>query len=80
MKKTKIKNAHHSPPKGYPKKKTQYADPAHYKYPIDTEAHVHAAMSYLARPKNARQYSPEQLAAMHARIGRAAKKFGIGRG
>ena len=28
--------AHRTPPKGYPEKRSQYAIPSEYKYPIDT--------------------------------------------
>src|SRR6266568_7800552 len=59
-----------------------YADPGFQKdkvkrYPIDTAAHVKAAWSYINMPKNASQYSSENLAAIKGRIRAAAKKFGI---
>src|SRR5205809_6042704 len=59
-----------------------YADPDYQKdkvkrYPIDTAAHVKAAWSYINMPKNASQYSGENLAAIKGRIKAAAKKFGI---
>src|SRR6516164_4319828 len=54
-----------------------YADPKHHKYPIDTKAHVKAALSYIAMPKNAKFYSSGELAAIKSRIKAAAKKFGI---
>ena len=59
-----------------------YADPGYQKdkvkrYPIDTAAHVKAAWSYINMPKNASQYSGENLAAIKGRIRAAAKKFGI---
>ena len=54
-----------------------YADPKNNKYPIDTEAHVRAAWSYINMPKNQSQYSSEELSAIKGRIKRAAEKFGI---
>ena len=71
------KGGHKTPPKGYPEKKAQYADPEHYKYPIDDEKHVRAAWSYINKAKNASVYSSEQLAKIKGRIKSAAKKFGI---
>lgn len=68
---------HATPPKGYPAKKTEYADPDNYKYPLDTAAHVRAAMAYISMPKNRRMYSAQELAAIERRIKSAGKKFGI---
>jgi Family of unknown function (DUF6582) len=66
-----------SPPKGYPSDKGKYADPTNYKYPLDTEAHARAALSYFSKPKNRSGYSPEEQKFMWERIIAAAKKFGI---
>lgn len=66
-----------TPPKGYPESKKQYADPANFKYPLDTEKHVRAAISYFSKPKNAGVYSGEQQRAIWGRIKSAAKKLGI---
>ncbi len=52
--------AHQTPPKGYPKKRSQYASPREYKYPLDTEKQVRAAISYFSMPKNSSNYSPEE--------------------
>src|SRR6266576_129359 len=59
-----------------------YADPGYQKdgkkrYPIDTEAHVRAAWSYINKADNASAYSSEQVASIKGRIRSAAKKFGI---
>lgn len=59
-----------------------YADPGYQKdgqkrYPIDTEAHVRAALSYINQADNASQYTAEQLASIKKRIYAAAKRFGI---
>lgn len=69
--------AHRTPPKGYPKEKSQYAIPSEYKYPLDTEKHVRAAMGYFSKPKNASIYSKEEQKSIWNRIKRAAKKMGI---
>jgi Escherichia/Staphylococcus phage prohead protease len=65
-----------------PKSKVTYADPGWLpdgkaRYPLDTEAHCRAAISYLSQKKNAAKYSADQLAKMWAKIRAAAKKFGI---
>lgn len=59
-----------------------YADPGYQddgvkRYPLDTEAHVRAAWSYINMPKNQKAYSSEQVSAIKSRIKTAAKKFGI---
>ena len=70
-------DAHRSPPKGYPKDRRQYADPAAFKYPIDTQEHVAAAIRYLSKRKDADDYTPSERRAMWARIRRAAQHFGV---
>lgn len=59
----------------------KYADPGYRnktaRYPVDTEAHVRAAWSYINVQKNRAFYSPEQLKNIEGRIQSAAKKFGI---
>lgn len=54
-----------------------YADETNKKYPIDTEEHVRAALSYWGMPKNRDKYSPEDQKKIGGRIHAAAKKFGI---
>jgi phage head maturation protease len=59
-----------------------YADPGYQKdkkkrYPLDSEAHCRAAWSYINMPKNAAQYTSEQVKAIKGRIKSAAKKYGI---
>ncbi len=68
---------HKSPPKGYPSDKGQYADPANYKYPIDSKSRVLAAWRYINQSKNQKGYSSSQVAAIKARIKSAAKKYGL---
>jgi peptidoglycan hydrolase-like protein with peptidoglycan-binding domain len=60
----------------------EYADPGYQvdkqkRYPIDSEAHVRAAWSYINQSGNASPYSPEQLRAIKNKIRAAAKKYGI---
>jgi len=59
-----------------------YADPGLQKdgkarYPLDTIAHVRAALAYIAKAKNAGKYTSQQLASIKSKINAAAKKFGI---
>lgn len=51
-----------------------YADPANKKYPVDTEEHIKAAWSYIHMPKNAKKYSPAEVAAIKKRIIAAWKR------
>lgn len=68
---------HKSPPKDYPEDKKEYGDPANYKYPLDTEEHVRAAWSYINMSRNQKSYSSSEVAAIKARIRRAAQKYNI---
>lgn len=58
-----------------------YADPGYKggrrRYPIDTEAHVRAAWSYINQKDNQSGYTPDEVAAIKAKIRAAAKRFGI---
>ena len=55
-----------------------YADPKNGKYPIDTEAHIRAAWSYINMPKNAAQYPMNgvTLSEVKGRIQAAMKGLG----
>jgi len=55
----------------------EFADEKNKKYPIDTEAHVRAALAYWGMPKNREKYSKEDQKVITARIRAAARKFGI---
>jgi Mu-like prophage I protein len=55
----------------------KYADEKNKKYPIDSEAHVRAAWSYINMPKNAGKYSSEDVKTIKGRIKAAGKKYGI---
>ncbi len=56
----------------------RFADPKNKKYPIDTEEHVRAALSYWGMPKNRAKYSSEDQKTIGAKIHAAAKRLGIG--
>jgi len=58
-------------------RRAQYAVPQEFKYPIDTEAHVRAAISYFSKPGNANVYSESEQKTIWGRIKRAAKKYKI---
>lgn len=55
----------------------EYADPKNGKYPIDTEEHARAALSYFSMPKNRAKYSAEEAQRIMARIKAACRKFGV---
>lgn len=64
-----------------PKSKVQYADPGYQadkkpRYPIDTQAHIRSAWSYINKQSNADKYTPKQLARIKAKIKAAMKKIG----
>lgn len=63
----------------------EYADPGYQddkvkRYPIDTAAHVRAALSYFGQPANREPYTAAQAKAILGRIRHAAVMFGIGQG
>ena len=55
-----------------------YADKKNKRYPIDTEAHVRAALSYWGQAKNRNEYSKEDQQTITSNIESAKKKFKIG--
>lgn len=60
---------------------TKYADPGYQddgvkRYPLDTEAHIRAAWSYINMPRNAAKYDTEDLDRVKARIKRAMEAIG----
>lgn len=60
----------------------EYADPGYQedkikRYPLDTEAHIRAAWSYINMPKNAEKYSRQDLRKVRARIAKAMRKLGV---
>lgn len=64
---------HHTPPKGYPTDKEDYAVPEYYEFPIDRK-HIHAAISYFSSHKFR---SGEHKKRAAQRILSRAKKYGV---
>jgi len=58
-------------------KRSQYADPKRFKYPLHTEANARSALQYFSKQKNRGGYSPDEVKKMARKIIRACKKFGI---
>lgn len=56
----------------------KYADPKNGKYPIDTEAHIRAAWSYINKPENAAKYplNGVSLSSVKAKIRAAMRRIG----
>lgn len=54
--------------------KVKFADSLNHKYPIDTDAHIRAAWSYIHMPKNAAKYSSEDAKKIKSRIASAWRK------
>jgi hypothetical protein len=52
----------------------EYPDPKNGKYPIDAQAHIRAAWSYINMPKNQKGYISSELAAIKAKFVAARKK------
>lgn len=71
-----ITNAHATPPKGKPQNRDLYADPAHYKYPIDRK-HIQAAVDFYNDPANRTKggYHESQWAEIGKRIAAAASRL-----
>ena len=65
---------HDSAPAGYPRDRNDYADPDHWAFPIQTEEHVHAALSYFDKHK---WDTPADKKRAATRILTAAHKYGI---
>ena len=55
----------------------EFADPVNKKYPIDTDAHVRAAWSYINHKDNAAKYDGDEVELIKKRIMKAAKKRDI---
>lgn len=68
---------HKTPPKGYPKDKSEYADPSRYKYPINSKSRVLSAWRYINQKKNQKGYSAEEISQIKSRIKKAGKKYGL---
>jgi len=72
---------HKTPPKEYSeegaKKRSQYADPKRFKYPVHTAENAAAALRYFSKPKNRSGYSSEEVKSIGKRIISACKKYSI---
>jgi len=71
-----VNNAHKTPPAGYPTSRSSYADPANYKYPLDTTVRIRAAMAYYnqSTQQSAGGYSSAQWVAIGRKIISAANR------
>jgi hypothetical protein len=67
-------NRHKTPPEGYPKDRSEYADPDDYLFPLDTEKRVRSALSYFDKHKWASEEKKKRAA---KRILSRAKKYEI---
>ena len=65
---------HDSPPAGYPRDRSQYADPEHWAFPISSSDHVKAALAYFDKHKWDTPAAKKKAA---TRILTAARKYGI---
>jgi hypothetical protein len=64
---------HKSPPAGYPKEKSEYGDPACYRYPLNTKARCLAAWRYVHHADNSRILGGK-LKSVESKIRRYAKE------
>ncbi len=55
----------------------EFADPVNKRYPLDSEKHVRAALSYIKHKDNAAKYDKGELKTIKNRIKHAAKKYDI---
>jgi hypothetical protein len=66
-----------SPPKGYPKDKSLYADPKNWKYPLDNKKRAKSAWSYINMPRNRKGYSNKELSMIESKIKKALKRYNV---
>jgi hypothetical protein len=64
-----------SPPKGYPRDQSVYADPNNWRYPLHTPWNAKAARRYFDEPSNRAKYTEEEQAYIDWRIDEALKRF-----
>lgn len=55
----------------------KFADETNKKYPIDTEAHIRAAWSYINHKDNAAKYDKDEVKTIKNRIKKAANEHGV---
>ncbi len=65
-----------SPPRGYPKDPSLYADPENWRYPLHTPWNAKAARRYFDEASNRDKYTEEEQAYIDRRIDEALKRFG----
>jgi len=65
-----------SPPRGYPKDPSVYADPENWRYPLHTSWNAKAARRYFDEASNRGKYSEEEQAYIDWCIDEALKRFG----
>jgi len=58
-------------------KRSQYADPKRFKYPVHTKSNALAALRYFSKTKNRGGYSSEEVKTIARRIISACKKYGV---
>lgn len=59
------------------RRRSQYADPKRWKYPVDNPDRVRAAISYFGDPKNRQGYAAAEVRQIARRIVAAAVRFKI---
>lgn len=64
-----------SPPKGYPRDQSLYADPENWRYPVHTPWNAKTARRYFDEPSNRGKYTEEEQAYIDWRIDEALKRF-----
>ena len=64
-----------SPPRGYPKDQSQYADPENWRYPLHTPWHARAARRYFDEWANRGRYTEEERSYIDWRIDQSLNKF-----
>jgi len=65
-----------SPPKGYPRDQSLYADPDNWRYPLHSSWNAKAARRYFDEPSNRAKYTKEEQAYIDWRIDEALQRFG----
>jgi len=74
-----------TPPRGYPKDQSAYADPENWRYPLHTPWNAKAARRYFDEESNRSKYTDEECEYIDKRINEALERFqhagprGIGR-
>jgi hypothetical protein len=64
-----------SPPRGYPKDQSVYADPENWRYPLHTSWNAKAARRYFDEESNRAKYTGEECEYIDQRINEALERF-----